>query len=278
MSGETGYRPASVRSADIVYGPGGPALDDPAEAYHEASSAYPVSAARDGRGARLLETSPELRATARRSVKRHPEFPAIPLPPPAVLARPLGDALSTRRSIREYSRDPVAGGELAALLHAAYGVTAYDEAGTSPALRAAPSGGALFPLELYALALNVTDLDVGLYHFDPLVDELECEQDDRVVEPILESMIYRAPVEQAAVVLVLTAMFWRTRFKYALRGYRFALLEAGHVAQNVLLAATALGLASVPLGGFFDRKLATALGIDGVNEAPLYLVCVGRGS
>ena len=70
-------------------------------------------------------------------------------------------------------------------------------------------------------------------------------------------------------------MFWRTRFKYGQRGYRFALLEAGHLVQNVLLAATALDIAAVPVGGFYDRRLADVLMVDGINEAPLYVVPLG---
>jgi SagB-type dehydrogenase family enzyme len=72
------------------------------------------------------------------------------------------------------------------------------------------------------------------------------------------------------------AVFGRTRFKYGLRGYRFALLEAGHVAQNVVLTATALGLAAVPLGGFYDRPTDEFLGLDGVNESTLYTIALGR--
>jgi SagB-type dehydrogenase family enzyme len=70
-------------------------------------------------------------------------------------------------------------------------------------------------------------------------------------------------------------MFWRTRFKYGLRGYRFALLEAGHLMQNVLLAAAALDLAAVPVGGFFDSRLERLLSIDGVNESALYCASIG---
>ena len=79
----------------------------------------------------------------------------------------------------------------------------------------------------------------------------------------------------AAAVVLIAAIFGRTRFKYGLRGYRFALLEAGHVAQNVLLAATALGLAAVPLGAFYDRRMDAFLGLDGVNESSLYAIALG---
>jgi SagB-type dehydrogenase family enzyme len=73
-------------------------------------------------------------------------------------------------------------------------------------------------------------------------------------------------------------MFWRSRFKYGQRAYRFTLLEAGHVAQNALLAAAALGLAAVPLGGFYDRKVDAFLGVDGLQEAALYLLPVGSAA
>ena len=71
--------------------------------------------------------------------------------------------------------------------------------------------------------------------------------------------------------IFVAAVFGRTRFKYGVRGYRFALLEAGHVGQNVLLAATALGLGAVPLGGYYDRLTDEFLGLDGVNESTLYI-------
>jgi SagB-type dehydrogenase family enzyme len=73
-------------------------------------------------------------------------------------------------------------------------------------------------------------------------------------------------------------MFWRSRFKYGLRGYRFTLLEAGHLVQNVLLSCTALGLAAVPIGGFYDRPVDELLGVDGVNESVVYAVSLGRPS
>jgi SagB-type dehydrogenase family enzyme len=76
-------------------------------------------------------------------------------------------------------------------------------------------------------------------------------------------------------VIVLTAVFWRSRFKYGARAYRFALIEAGHVAQSLLLGAAALGLRTLPVGGFYDRSVDALIGIDGVHEAALYLLPVG---
>jgi SagB-type dehydrogenase family enzyme len=75
-----------------------------------------------------------------------------------------------------------------------------------------------------------------------------------------------------AALLLLTGVFWRSRFKYGARGYRFTLLEAGHVIQNALLAAADLDLAALPLGGFHDVLLDRMVGVDGLDEATLHAV------
>jgi SagB-type dehydrogenase family enzyme len=264
--------PSSVRWAEVVYGEDGVALDDPAELYHEASSAYPSFAARQTAGVARLTSSPELRASAARAVKRHPYALRIALPAPHVPRAPLDRLVGERRSEREFGSGAITAASLSALLHASYGIT---QSGPKP-LRSVPSGGALYPLELYVVPAAVEGLEAGLYHFDPLLADLEVVELGLDLTPLLDAMVYREPVAQAQLVVLVTAMFWRTRFKYALRGYRFALLEAGHVAQNLLLCATALDLAAVALGGFYDRQLAAFLGVDGVEEAPLYAICVGR--
>jgi SagB-type dehydrogenase family enzyme len=83
---------------------------------------------------------------------------------------------------------------------------------------------------------------------------------------------------RAAACVILAASFQRSRVKYGLRAFRFVLLEAGHVAQNVLLAAAALNLAALPIGGFFDARLDAFLMLDGLNESALYLIAVGSAA
>jgi SagB-type dehydrogenase family enzyme len=260
----------SVRSLrSVVYGPTGPVVDDLAETYHEASKAYPSTLARQSPGLPLLEASAELRWVAARSVKRYAHRARLELPVPARLSGCLADALARRRSTRSFSAEPVSLSELATLLHAAYGITQGEE----QSLRTAPSGGALYPLELYTALAQVAGVPEGLYHYDPLrhvLEELELGELD-----LREAMVYPELLE-APVLVFATAMFWRTRFKYGLRGYRFALIEAGHVMQNLLLACSALRLAAVPIGGFFDRRLEARLGVDGVNESVVYGAALGR--
>lgn len=263
-------RVAALIGADDLDGP------DPTEDYHEASRAYAGCADPHVTGAQRLETSLELRVSASRSVKRHPHLPCVPLPPAELGDISLAEALAARRSRRTFGDRPITVIELATLLHAAYGVTG-DLAGTPQLLRAAPSGGALYPLELYVLPRQVASVETALYHYDPLRHALErLAPLSAIAGPDLSP--YGDLLERSAAVIAITAMFWRSRFKYGHRAYRFTLLEAGHVAQNAVLAAAALGLAAVPLGGFYDRAVDALLGVDGLHEASLYLIPVGSAA
>lgn len=267
----------TVRSASLIFGGTEPPQDDPAEGYHESSKLYPSFAARQTRG-RLLDTHLGLRVSSLRSVKRSSHLPAVPLPEPALPSAPFGEVIGARRSERAFADAPLQLSDVAALLHAAYGTTHELDVGApglGPQLRTVPSGGALFPLEVYVLPWRVDDLPPALYHFDPLRRVLELFRQGEFEEDVRAAMIYDDVALGCGALFVVSAMFWRTRFKYGLRGYRFALLECGHLVQNLLLAATALDLAAVPLGGFYDRRVDELLGIDGVNESALYAVAAG---
>ncbi len=267
----------TVRSASLIFGSTEPPQDDPAEGYHESSKLYPSFAARQTRG-RLLESHLGLRVSSLRSVKRSSQAPAVPLPEPALPTAPFGDVIEARRSERAFADAPLQLSDVAVLLHAAYGTTHELDVGApglGPQLRTVPSGGALFPLEVYVLPWRVDQLPRALYHFDPLRRVLERLRQGELEEDVRAAMVYDDVALGCGALFVVSAMFWRTRFKYGLRGYRFALLECGHLAQNLLLAATALDLAAVPLGGFYDRRVDELLGIDGVNESALYAVATG---
>jgi SagB-type dehydrogenase family enzyme len=269
-------RRQTARWLDFVYGRR-PEPDDPAEAYHEASKVAPSQIGRQFEGARRLAVSPDLLLSSTRAVKRYGGS-TIALPEPASLDLPLGETITQRRSKRDFDGRPVALDALAALLHAGYGVTrVLPPEDHRPALsqRAVPSGGALYPLELYAAAVRVDELKPGLYHFDPLRPGLEVLRSGLAAENLAALSTYPEIVSSCAVLVLVAAIFGRTRFKYGLRGYRFALLEAGHVVQNVVLAATALSLAAVPLGAFYDRRTDGFLGLDGVNESTIYAVALG---
>jgi SagB-type dehydrogenase family enzyme len=267
----------TVADASSVYGEEGVPLDDPAETYHEASKLYPSTVARQVAGSIRLTMSTELQASARRSGRRNRNCRALGLPRPRLPDITLAAALLARRSERSFGPGDVTLAELATVLHAGYGVTRPATADDPQLLRAVPSGGALYPLEVYALLARVQGTEPGLYHFDPVRHVLEARSPAASpFEELREASIYPEIVAGCAATLLVTGMFWRSRFKYGLRGYRFVLLEAGHLAQNVLLVCAALELAAVPLGGFYDRSVDRLLGADGVNESILYAVCLGR--
>jgi SagB-type dehydrogenase family enzyme len=262
----------TVRWVPWLYGGDEPSPDDPAECFHEASKVYPSTAGRDSRGAALLETSDEMRRSTGRAVRRWSQVEAVALPAPALPSMSLAAALAARASARDFSDTPLELGALAALLWAAYGIS---HEGADLPLRTVPSGGALYPLELYALCQRVDGLAPGVFHYDPLRHALERLAGAVPRERVEALTAYPELVAPAGVVIFATALFWRTRFKYGLRGYRFALLEAGHVGQNALLAAAALGVAAVPIGGVFDRRVELLLEIDGVDESLVYALSVG---
>jgi len=262
-------RTRTVPWAGWVYGT--PEEGDPAELFHEASRLSPFAVDHRARGLALLARSPELATSTTRAVLRSLARPSVPLPSAQLPDVALADAVVRRRSARAFGPGHVALHELAALLDAAYGVTAGGPDGAS--FRAVPSGGALYPLELYVLARRVDDLEAGVHHVDPLRRALEAMPS---AEPDGPLSPYDELLDAAALLVAVTGVFWRSRFKYGLRGYRFTLLEAGHVGQNLLLAAAALDLAALPVGGFYDRRVERLLGVDGVNESALYLFAVGR--
>jgi SagB-type dehydrogenase family enzyme len=126
---------------------------------------------------------------------------------------------------------------------------------------------------------SVDGLAAGLYHYDPLDDVIEVLPQAVGLDDLRAAIPWpeiEPALQGAALALIVAGMFWRNRFKYGQRGYRFVLLEAGHAAQNAMLAATALELGSVPVGGFYDAPLDHALGFDGLNEGALYAILLGR--
>lgn len=261
----------TLAAAHQVFGDGVP-LDDPAEAFHEASRLYPRAAAPPPPGMLLLLAGdPVMHASVERASRRHPHRPSIELGRQELPAGTLADALTRRRSTLSGSDGSLGAPALASVLATAYGARTRD----GVERRAVPSGGALYPLELYVLALDVAGVEPGVYHYEPYRHELELLREGRPAEPLAEALIDPSLVASVTAAIVVTGVFWRSRFKYGLRGYRFVLLEAGHVGQNVVLAAAALGLPALPLGGFYDRPVESLVGVDGLDEAVVYVVLLG---
>jgi SagB-type dehydrogenase family enzyme len=193
----------------------------------------------------------------------------IILPRPAEQAGSLLRVLHQRRSIRDFSRASLTLADAAALLWAAQGVTHPD------GLRTAPSAGALYPLETFLVAQRVEDLPIGVYHYLPDGHALAVVPRAGTPQDLAAAALGQECVERAAAVIVFTAEPVRTTRKYGERGLRYVHLEAGHAAQNVCLAAVALGLGTVVVGAFDDDGVRRVLRPVHVAE-PLCLVAVGR--
>lgn len=203
--------------------------------------------------------------------------PATALPPPRMLGQPLEQALRERKSVADLERRELALDAVATLLHFAYGITRPNpRAGFPHGFRAVPSGGALYPLELYFNAACVDGLEGGIYHYEPVANVVRRIVDGDQTAAIAEGFFFREIAEKASLIVFITGLFERTTMKYGERGYRFALLEAGHVAQNLALVTAALGLQGLSIGGFYDRRIDALLDIDGVDQSTLYAYAAGR--
>lgn len=193
--------------------------------------------------------------------KEYPRFTTRALPS----AEPTG---SNRHSVRDFSESELTKHELGQILVPA---TITDDG------RSTPSAGALFPIELYVIAIN-TELGDGIYHFDRegvgLVHMFEIQSD----ETKLDSLLGCSDVVNPAAFVVFTSVLYRTMKKYGPRGYRYSLIEAGALAEAIDSPLNDIGLSSVWLGGFDDRRLATLLGLKPELdlEVPLLLMAIGR--
>jgi SagB-type dehydrogenase family enzyme len=182
----------------------------------------------------------------------------------------LEEAVERRRSIRDYSTEALSFAELSRLLHAAQGITEGRWG-----FRAAPSAGALYPIELYTVVHNVTGLAPGVYHYAVREHGLELLRAGDFRAAVMRAGLWQPFLGQAGVCFVLSAIFQRTRWKYTERTYRYVMLEAGHIGQNLYLAATSMGLGACAVGAFLDDELNELLELDGKTEAALYVISVG---
>lgn len=189
---------------------------------------------------------------------------------------PFFELVRNRKSDRDFTDVGLTKNELSLLLKYSCGeIGGATDGGDTR--RAQPSGGARFPIEAYVLVFRPSaDLSAGLYHYNVQKHTLDVLS-ERNFSSIDISKFFTYPwVQDASAALVLTGTFHRSQAKYGERGYRFVLLEAGHIGQNVYLAAASLGLKSAALGGTRDEPLERLLQIDGVQESVVYTLVLGK--
>lgn len=188
-----------------------------------------------------------------------------PLPPPKLTGRlSLEEAIAARRSVREFSKQPLTVEELGQLCWAGQGIT-----DPKTGHRAAPSAGAKFPIELFLVTAE------GLDHYLPKGHRLERLSSTDLRSRIQEAALGQECVGEAAVCVVIAAVEERVASKYGRRAHQYCLLEAGHVAQNMLLQAVSLQLGGVAIGAYDDDKVAKIVDLP-KDHRVLYMLAIGR--
>ncbi len=214
------------------------------------------------------------RASKPAARKHYPSAPRIPLSLPQIEGgAPVWDVIKQRRSVRRFQDSSLQEAELSQLLWAAQGIT---RVGRGLGLRTTPSAGALYPVETYLVVHAVEGIEPGVYHYGVEKHEL-----DRLKTGDFRTDVARAALDQeiaywANIVFVWTAVFERSKWKYKQRAYRYVYLDAGHIAQNVALAAVALGLGSCQIAALYDDEVNALLGVDGVDESAIYMTVLGK--
>ena len=200
---------------------------------------------------------------------REPEFR---LPSPTELGgMSLAEAIARRWSVRRYGREPLPYSHLSKVLWAAQGIT--DTYG----LRAAPSAGATYPLEVFVLIGrdSVDGVDEGLYHYDVEGHSLLRYKSGDLRRQLSIAALGQEFIAEAPVDIVICALYERTSWRYGKRAERYVHMEAGYVGENIHLQAVPLGLAAVMVGAFSDEDVSKALDV-GKEVNPLYIIPVGK--
>jgi SagB-type dehydrogenase family enzyme len=251
------------------------------DAFHARTTWGPALEGEQLRRIRAFLHAPVLREIAVHSRNEPSAIASVALPDADLGALTLQEAIARRRSLVSDAAPhgaPIALEDLAAILKHSYGVTREqrDDAGLVHRLRACPSAGALYPLEVYPVVMDVAGLDAGIYHYDVFAHSLSLLRRDDTREAMPGFDWQPGFRSQASVVFVVTAVLLRSMAKYLDRGYRFALNEAGALCQNLHLTAVARGLAGCTWGGFCDDAVAKYVGADGTREIAVLGFVLGR--
>jgi SagB-type dehydrogenase family enzyme len=186
----------------------------------------------------------------------------------------LTEAIARRRSERQYAASPLSLGELSFLLWATQGVHEIVREG-SALRRTVPSGGSRHPFETYLYVDRVSSLEVGLYRYLSIEHKLAFVAASTDLGARIDAGI-KNQKRGAAVVFVWTAIPYRTEWRYGFLSHKLIALDAGHVCQNLYLAATAVGAGVCAIDAYDQTKIDTVIGVDGRDELTVYCATVGK--
>lgn len=183
--------------------------------------------------------------------------------------------INSRHSVRKFSGKSISYDELSHVLYASCGLRYLGES-INDSKRPYPSAGARYPLEIYPLVFNCKGIKNGLYHYNVRENSLESLLEQDLRNWLIKAFGKEEWLKKSAVLFFITGVLARTHIKYSDRGYRYMLIEAGHLAQNLCILATELGLGTCPIGGFIDDKVNQLLDIKFQKELSLYVIAVGK--
>lgn len=165
--------------------------------------------------------------------------------------------------------------DLSDLLYYAYGSKQINTGKSAMTKRNAPSAGGLYPIELFFFAQKVDQIPDGLYYFDSPKHEIVLLNERIRYEEVADCFVSQDPIINKNLIFFFCPIFSKTVFKYHNRGFRFVFMEAGHIAQNLLLVATSLQRQAIPVCGYFEYKLDQLLRLDGHEFSCVYTLGVG---
>jgi SagB-type dehydrogenase family enzyme len=208
-------------------------------------------------------------------VKVQEAFGIVELPAPKIAGTmSVEEAIAQRRSIRNYSSEPLSLEDISQLVWAAQGIT---EPQTGK--RAAPSAGGTYPLEVYVVVgtNGVTGLAEGVYRYDPFEHRVKNILKGDIRSSLAEAALGQSWVREAPVNIIIAAVYERTTGRYGDRGIRYVHMEVGHAGQNLYLQAVARGLGMVVVGAFDDEEVQQLLQLS-ADQKPLYIIPIGHPS
>jgi SagB-type dehydrogenase family enzyme len=198
--------------------------------------------------------------------------PKYKLPPSENSGLTVEKAIQDRHSVRSFTSKSPTLKQISRLLLSADGLThAYG----TYAMRSAPSGGALYPIDIYLVTTAIDSLPDGLYHFQVSDSTLELVKPGSHRDQLYEAASGQDCIRNAPLSVIMTARFARATKKYADRGYRYTYMESGAICENIYLQAASLGLGTVAVGAFIDDAVNALLKIDGSSEAALLIMPIG---
>lgn len=201
--------------------------------------------------------------------KSYPRLPSVKLPETDKEDSQFENLIDYRESHRIFSENSISFSEFSKIL----GSCRIVDSKRKPERRTYPSGGARFPVEIYAVSYNVDGLGNGAYHYNMKEKSLELllgqdlkNKRRELISPYLEN---------PAATIIFTSVLARSEVKYGLRAYPYSLIEAGHMGQNIQLAATEIGIGSCPVSGFLDDTVKKLLDLTN-DEIPIYSISIGK--